>query len=72
MRIAVFVFQGVEELAFVGVYEVLTKAEEMRKDKLLNIHESIEVEIVAFNHEITCAHAMVVKVHRDLRWIRKL
>ncbi len=64
MRTAVFVFQGVEELDFVGVYEVLTKAEEMRKEKLLNIHEPIEVEIVSFKHEITCAHGMTVKVHR--------
>ncbi len=30
MKIAVFIFPGVEELDFVGVYEVLAKAEAMR------------------------------------------
>lgn len=64
MRIAVFVFQGVEELDFVGVFEVLAKAEEMRRDKLLNFDESVEIEIIGFEQEIICAHGMVMKVHR--------
>lgn len=64
MRIAVFVFPEVEELDFVGVFEVLTKAEEMRKEKLLDVQEPLKVEIISFEQEITCAHTLVVKAHR--------
>ncbi|MFQ6108859.1 MAG: DJ-1/PfpI family protein [Candidatus Aminicenantales bacterium] len=64
MKIAIFVFPGLEELDFVGVFEVLAKAEEMRKEGMLDAHESIEIEIVSFEQEIVCAHDMVIKAHR--------
>jgi len=64
MKIAVFIFPGVEELDFVGVYEVLAKAETMRQESSLNLSEPINVEIIGFEREIVCANGMIVKAHK--------
>jgi cyclohexyl-isocyanide hydratase len=64
MKIAIFVFPGVEELDFVGVYEVLAKAEAMRKENSLNLTEPIELEILSNQQEIMCANGMIVKAHQ--------
>lgn len=64
MKIAIFIFPGVEELDFVGVYEVLAKAEVMRKENSLNLPEPIEVEILSFEQEIVCANGMLVRAYK--------
>jgi len=61
MKTAVFIFSGVEELDFVGVYEVLTKAEWMRREKIVNIDENVDVKLVGFEKEVVCANNMIVK-----------
>jgi len=64
MKFAVFIFPGVEELDFVGVYEVLAKAETMRQESSLDLSEPINVEIIGFEREIVCANGMIVKAHK--------
>jgi len=59
-RIAILVFPGVEELDFVGVYEVLAKLEQMEECDL-------EVELVGTEGEITCALGMRVVPHKTYR-----
>ncbi len=63
MKVAIFVFPGVEELDFVGVYEVLAKAGSMIEDKIWNLANPIHVEIIGNQKQIVCANGMIIKVH---------
>jgi len=61
MRVAILLFQGVEELDFVGVYEVLAKA------RLYGCN--IEVRTIARENPIKCANGLIVVLHESLEGI---
>lgn len=63
MKAAILIFPGVEELDFVGVYEVLAKAQAMAREGTINLKEPLEVELVAFVREVECANGMTVLPH---------
>mgnify|MGYP001040868846 CR=1 FL=1 len=54
-RIGIYVFPGVEELDFVGVYEVLSNMRTMKEDGRLSvpIKEDLQVDVIASEHLIT-------------------
>ena len=63
-KIAVYVFPDVEELDFVGVYEVLAKTVAMKEEGSLLIDEALEVDIIAPKRKIRCANGLVVEPYR--------
>jgi len=63
-KIAVYVFPDVEELDFVGVYEVLTKTVAMKEDGSLLIDEALKVDIIGPKRKIKCANNLTVEPHR--------
>ena len=58
------IFPGVEELDFVGVYEVLTKVSAMEKEGKLEIDSPPEVLLLAREQRIECANGLVVQPHQ--------
>ena len=63
-RGAILIFPGVEELDFVGVYEVLSKAWAMKKAGELEIESPPEVLLLAREQRVECANGMVVQPHQ--------
>ncbi|HEY75322.1 MAG TPA: GNAT family N-acetyltransferase [Thermoflexia bacterium] len=61
---AILIFPGVEELDFVGVYEVLTKAHAVAAEGTLTIEQPMEVTLLAREQRVVCANGMVVQPHR--------
>jgi cyclohexyl-isocyanide hydratase len=70
MKAAILIFPGVEELDFVGVYEVLAKARTMAQEGELKLTEPLEVELIAFTQEVECANGMRVLPHRLYRGLQ--
>jgi len=63
-KIAVYVFPDVEELDFVGVYEVLAKTVAMKEDGSLLIDEALKVDTIGPKRKIRCANGLIVEPHR--------
>ena len=64
MHAAILIFPGVEELDFVGIYEVLTKARRMQAEGELDIDAPPEVLLLAREQRVVCANGLVVLPHR--------
>lgn len=63
-RIGIYIFPEVEELDFVGVFEVLAKTRSMKDEGKLPIKKPLQVEVIASENTITCANGLLVKPHR--------
>jgi len=63
-KIGIYVFPDVEELDFVGVYEVLAKTKAMKEDGSLSIEECLQVDVIASEGRIRCANGLVVEPHK--------
>ncbi|MFX0125527.1 MAG: DJ-1/PfpI family protein, partial [Candidatus Hodarchaeota archaeon] len=57
----------VEELDFVGVYEILAKTRTMKNEGKLPIETSLQVEILASEDIITCANGLMIKPHQIVK-----
>ncbi|MFQ6088877.1 MAG: DJ-1/PfpI family protein, partial [Candidatus Methanofastidiosia archaeon] len=64
MRVGILVFEGVEELDFVGVYEVLSKVKTMVEEKKLEV-KPLEVETFGLQDEVRCAQGLILKPHKN-------
>jgi putative intracellular protease/amidase/ribosomal protein S18 acetylase RimI-like enzyme len=64
LRGAILIFPGVEELGFVGIYEVLTKARSMGEDGELALDVPPEALLLAREQRVVCANGLVVQPHR--------
>ncbi len=62
--IAIFIFADVEELDFVGVYEVLCKSIGMREEGVLAIDRPLHVDIIARESTVLCRNGMKVVPHK--------
>jgi cyclohexyl-isocyanide hydratase len=62
-RVGIYIFPEVEELDFVGVYEVLAKTRSMKDEGKLPIKTSLQVELLASKEIITGVNGMTVKPH---------
>ncbi len=65
-RIGILVFPDVEELDFVGAYEVLAKTKHMWEEGSLNVDEPLSVEIIAKEREVKCKNGLLVKAHKSI------
>lgn len=63
-NIAIFIFADVEELDFVGVYEVLCKSRGMREEGVLAFDSSLNVEIIAEESPVLCRNGLKVVPHK--------
>jgi cyclohexyl-isocyanide hydratase len=63
-RVAIFIFPGVEELDFVGVYEVLAGTRDMIEHNEIHVDVPLDVEIIATQDLIECANGLLVRPHR--------
>ena len=63
-NIAVFVFPDVEELDFVGVYEVLCKSRGMKEEGVLTFDGPLHVDIIASGSPVLCRNGMKVVPHK--------
>ncbi len=61
---AILIFPDVEELDFVGVYEVLSKARTMADEGQLALAQPLEVSLLAREQRVVCTNGMVVQPHR--------
>jgi cyclohexyl-isocyanide hydratase len=59
----ILIFPDVEELDFVGVFEILAKIQSLKDKEILTIETSLQVEILAYYDIITCANGLMVKPH---------
>jgi transcriptional regulator GlxA family with amidase domain len=64
---AIILFPGVEELDFVGVYEVLTKTAVMSEEGNVILEKPPRISLVARRQRITCANGMVVHPHERIQ-----
>jgi cyclohexyl-isocyanide hydratase len=62
--IAIFVFPDVEELDFVGLYEVLCKSTGMREEGFLALDRALHVEIIARESPVLCRNGLKVVPHK--------
>ncbi|MFX0183698.1 MAG: organomercurial lyase [Candidatus Hodarchaeota archaeon] len=62
-RVGIYVFPDVEELDFVGIFEILAKTRSMKNEGKIQIKTSLQVEILASEDMITCANGLTVKPH---------
>ena len=62
-KVGIYVFPQVEELDFVGVYEILAKTNVMKNEGKLPIETSLLVDILASEELITCANGLMIKPH---------
>lgn len=63
-KIGVYIFPNVEELDFVGVFEILAKTRSMKDEGKLPIEEALEVDILASEDTITGANGLIIKPHK--------
>jgi cyclohexyl-isocyanide hydratase len=63
-RVAIFIFPGVEELDFVGVYEVLAGARDMMEHDEIGVDVLLDMEVIATHDIIKCANGLLVHPHR--------
>lgn len=58
--VAILIFHDVEELDFVGVYEVLCKSRGMREEGVLTFDSSLNVDIIAGESPVLCRNGLKV------------
>jgi cyclohexyl-isocyanide hydratase len=58
--LAVFIFPDVEELDFVGVYEVLGNANTMLREGTLKLDRPLRVDVLATESPVTCTNGLKV------------
>jgi transcriptional regulator GlxA family with amidase domain len=63
-NIAIFIFADVEELDFVGVYEVLCKSRGMREEGVVEFDSSLHVDIIARESPVLCRNGLKVVPHK--------
>jgi len=63
-KVAIFIFPDVEELDFVGVFEVLTKSRGMHEEGIIRLDEPIQVDILAREKEVKCRNGLIVKPNK--------
>jgi len=63
-KIGIYIFPNVEELDFIGVFEVLTKTNAMKDEGKLPIQKPLQVDIIASQKIVTCANGLLVKPHK--------
>jgi cyclohexyl-isocyanide hydratase len=63
-KIGIYIFPNVEELDFIGVFEVLAKARTMKDEGTLPIEKEIQVDLIASEESITCANGLLVKPNK--------
>ncbi|MHA1941580.1 MAG: DJ-1/PfpI family protein [Candidatus Hodarchaeales archaeon] len=62
-KVGIYIFQQVEELDFVGVFEILAKTRFMKDEGKLPIESALQVDIIATEDMITCSNGLIVKPH---------
>ncbi|MFX0210326.1 MAG: DJ-1/PfpI family protein [Candidatus Hodarchaeota archaeon] len=62
-KVGIYIFPQVEELDFVGVYEILAKTRSMKDEGKLLIETSLQVDILASEDMINCANGLIIKPH---------
>jgi len=63
-RIGIYIFPNVEELDFIGVFEVLAKTRTMKDKGKLPIEKEIQIDLIASEESITCANGLLVKPNK--------
>lgn len=63
-KAAIFVFPDVEELDFVGVFEVLAKSRGMHEEGIIKLDEPIQIDILAREKEVKCRNGLIVKPNK--------
>lgn len=63
-EVGIYIFPNVEELDFVGVFEVLAKTRSMKAEGLLPIEKPLQVDVIASEDTIRCANGLIVKPHK--------
>ncbi|MFX0068153.1 MAG: DJ-1/PfpI family protein [Promethearchaeota archaeon] len=63
-RIGIYIFQNVEELDFIGVFEVLAKTRTMKNEGMLPIEKEIQIDLIASEESIVCANGLLVKPNK--------
>ncbi len=63
-KVAIFIFPGVEELDFVGVYEVLAGARDMIEQNEIQVEIPLEVDVIATQDLVECANGLLVRPHK--------
>jgi len=63
-KIGIYIFPNVEELDFIGVFEVLAKTNAMKDEGKLPIQKPLQVDIIASQKIVTCANGLLVKPHK--------
>lgn len=66
-KVGIYIFQDVEELDFVGVFEVLAKTRSMKDEGKLPVKHPLQVEVISSDSMITCANGLMVKPHKVTR-----
>jgi cyclohexyl-isocyanide hydratase len=61
---AIFIFPDVEELDFVGVFEVLAKSKGMHEEGVIQLDEPMQVDILAREKEVKCRNGLIVKPNK--------
>lgn len=64
LKVGIYIFPDVEELDFVGVFEVLAKAGSMGDEGRFPIEKALQVDVIAFESTVKCANGLLVKPHR--------
>lgn len=62
-KIGIYIFPDVEELDFIGVFEVLTKTRTLKEAGTLLSHHPLQVDVLASQKRIKCANGLVVVPH---------
>ena len=63
-KVAIFIFPDVEELDFVGVFEVLAKSRGMYEEGAVQLDDPIQVDILAREKEVKCRNGLIVKPNK--------
>ncbi|MHA2272337.1 MAG: DJ-1/PfpI family protein [Candidatus Hodarchaeales archaeon] len=63
-KIGIYIFPNVEELDFVGAFDILAKTRSMKDEGKLPIEEALQVDILASEETITGANGLIIKPHK--------
>lgn len=63
-RVGIYIFPNVEELDFIGVFEVLAKSQAMKDEGTLPIEKGIQTDLIASQESIICANGVLVKPNK--------
>lgn len=66
-KVGIYIFPNVEELDFVGVFEVLAKTRSMKDEGKLPIERPLHVDVIASEETISCANGLIVKPNKIVK-----